>query len=67
MTDSARTAMLIGTALVTGLLVGVGAGVLWAPESGARTRRRLHRVAEHLHDHVGAIADEAKQAVAGLV
>ncbi|WP_053381347.1 YtxH domain-containing protein [Nitrospira moscoviensis] len=67
MNHNAQTAMLSGTALMTGLLVGIGAGLLLAPESGARTRRRLHRLAERLHDHAGVIADEAKQAVTGLL
>ena len=46
MNDNARSLIVGETALVTGLCVGVGAGVLFAPYSGARTRRHLRGFAE---------------------
>lgn len=61
------TAIWGGAALVTGLAVGVGAGLMLAPQSGARTRQHLRHLAAELGEHAGSIADEAKQAVAKLV
>jgi hypothetical protein len=48
MNDNARSLIVSATALVTGLCVGVGAGVLFAPHSGARTRRYLRGFAEDM-------------------
>lgn len=46
MNDNVRSLIVGATALVTGLCVGVGASVLFAPYSGARTRRHLRGIAE---------------------
>ena len=60
MNDNARSPVIVGaTALVTGLCVGVGAGILFAPHSGARTRRHLRSFAE---DRVEDTSEEDKAA-----
>ena len=48
MNDNARSIFVGTTALVTGLCVGVGAGLLFAPYSGARMRRHLRSYAEDM-------------------
>jgi gas vesicle protein len=54
--DNAGSLIVGATALVTGLCVGVGAGVLFAPYSGARTRRYLRSFAEDMvEDTVEAV------------
>ena len=56
MNDNERSLMVGATALVTGLCVGVGAGLLFAPHSGARTRRYLRSFAEDMvEDTVEAV------------
>ena len=56
MHDNARSLIVGATALVTGLCVGVGAGVLFAPHSGARTRRYIRSFAEDMvEDTVEAV------------
>lgn len=46
--------------LLTGIVVGAGAGVLLAPASGARTRRRLGVMVEDLREKGGEIAADAR-------
>ena len=48
MNDNGRVLIVGTTALVTGLCVGVGAGFLFAPYTGARMRRHLRNYAEDL-------------------
>ena len=48
MNDNSRSLIVGTTALVTGLCVGVGAGLLFAPYSGARMRRHLRSYAEDM-------------------
>jgi len=55
--DNARSLIVGATALVTGLCVGVGAGVLFAPHSGARTRRHLKSFAEDMVEDTAEAVD----------
>jgi gas vesicle protein len=59
MNDNARPLIVGATALVTGLCVGVGAGVLFAPHSGARTRRYLRSFAEDMVEDTVEAVDNA--------
>jgi len=56
-----------GFMFLAGMAVGVGTGLLVAPESGARTRRRLREYAEDLGDQITDLADEAKVKVGKFV
>lgn len=47
-------------ALVIGICVGVGTGILFAPHSGARTRRRIKGFAED-------IVEDTAEAVDGVI
>jgi gas vesicle protein len=46
-----------------GLGVGLAAGILYAPNSGAGTRDRIHRKADEALDLVSAKADEGREYV----
>ena len=56
-----------GLLFITGMLVGVGTGLLIAPESGARTRRRLKRYAEDMGEHISDFAEDTRTKVEDLV
>jgi len=49
----------IGLSFFTGCLLGGIAGLLYAPQSGARTRRRLVSVARDVREKAGEMADDA--------
>ena len=54
----------VGSAMFAiGALVGAGAGLLFAPQSGARTRRRLHSLVTDTGERAGELVEEAKLAV----
>lgn len=58
-----------GLLFVTSTVVGLIGGLLAAPQSGARTRKKMHRVYENMkeqvkqdvHDLKGSVAKVAKQ------
>lgn len=58
-----------GLVFVTSSLVGLIGGLLAAPQSGLRTRKKIHRGYGHMKDHVkqevqdlkGSVANVAKQ------
>lgn len=67
MKDRMDGVLMGGLMFLAGLTVGVGTGLLLAPESGARTRRRLRNYAEDLGDQISDIADDTKIKVGKLV
>lgn len=67
MEDDAKFLIIGGIAFATGLLVGVGAGLLMAPQTGARTRRQLSNFVEDLKEDATQFAEEAKDAVGEVV
>ena len=61
-------------ALITGAIVGVGLGILYAPQSGTKTRKQIKDEAlkakdkfsdeyEHLADQVSEFAENAKEKI----
>lgn len=62
-----NTAWGVGFSLLTGLLVGGTAGVLYAPQSGARTRRQLENLAEDMRERAGQITEDTAEAIEKLV
>jgi gas vesicle protein len=46
-----------------GLVAGIGAGILLAPQSGARTRRQLHNLAEDLGAQTSYMLGDAKTSI----
>ena len=67
MDTDARLLILGGLAFTTGLLVGLGTGLLMAPASGARTRRRITDFVEDLQDDATQMAGEAKDAMGDAI
>lgn len=57
----------VGLTLLAGVLVGGVAGLLYAPQSGARTRRRIGNLIEDAKERVSVLEDDAKGAVGSLV
>jgi len=55
-----------GLVFVTSTLVGLMGGLLAAPQSGARTRGKIHRGFEHLKDQVKQYVDDPKGSVANV-
>ncbi len=67
MDTDARLLILGGLAFTTGLLVGLGTGLLMAPASGARTRRRITDFVEDLQDDATQLAGEAKDVMGDAI
>ncbi|SPP65259.1 YtxH domain-containing protein [Nitrospira lenta] len=57
----------VGFTFITGVLAGGVAGLLFAPQSGARTRRRLGNLTEDVKERVGVLAEDTKGAVESMV
>jgi gas vesicle protein len=53
------------TAFAVGALVGAGIALLYAPQSGKKTRDLLARRANELRDKAGEALDESKEMVRG--
>lgn len=49
-----------GLLFLTGMIIGGGVGLLLAPTSGARTRRRLTVVAKDLEQGINGVAADAR-------
>ena len=67
MDNEARYLIIGGLAFATGLIVGLGTGLLLAPQAGARTRRQIGTVVGDLRDDATHLADDAKQAVGEVI
>ncbi len=67
MDNDARFLVIGGLAFATGLLVGVGTGLLIAPQAGSRTRRQIGNFVEDLREDATNIAGDAKDAVEGAL
>ena len=63
MTNGTRS-FWVGSAMFTvGAVIGAGVGLLFAPQSGARTRRQLHLLATDATEKAGQLVEDAKHAV----
>ncbi|MDX2252534.1 MAG: YtxH domain-containing protein [Nitrospira sp.] len=49
-----------GVLFLTGMIIGGGVGLLLAPTSGARTRRRLMVVAKDVEQGINGVAADAR-------
>jgi gas vesicle protein len=56
--DNTRSLIVGASALAIGLCVGVGTGLLFAPQSGARTRRHLRSFAEDMVEDTAEAVDK---------
>ena len=67
MDNDTRFVIFGGLALITGIVLGTGLGMLLAPQSGARTRRQLRNMVEDATERVGEFADDAKDSMNDVV
>lgn len=67
MDNDTRYVMLAGLSLIVGVVLGTGLGLLMAPQSGSRTRRQLKNMMEDASERAGELAEDAKEAVTGMV
>lgn len=59
MTHGRFGVMVGGVSFLAGLVAGGVAGLLYAPQSGVRTRRQLANIADDAMERVGAMAEDA--------
>lgn len=67
MMNSKEGMIIGGLSFLTGLLIGGAVGVLYAPQSGARTRRRIQDFAEDMRERIEEMAEEANGTVSKMV
>lgn len=51
----------LGLSFMMGSLIGGAGGLLYAPQSGLRTRRRNAEFAEDVRDEAGIVTEEARK------
>ena len=56
-----------GLSFLAGLVAGGVAGLLYAPQSGARTRRQLARAADDAKERAGEMVEDATEAAQRVV
>ena len=66
MDTETRTIFLAGISFLTGLILGLGTGILLAPQSGTDTRRRIGEAMEDSSQQVGKWVEDAKGRVQDL-
>lgn len=52
---------------MVGFVSGIGAGILTAPQSGARTRRQLHNLAQDLEEQTNHFVGDAKASLGKVI
>lgn len=67
MTEGTRSTGMGTTAFFAGLVAGIGAGLLLAPQSGARTRRRLENVAKDLQEDTSHMLADTKTSLGNMI
>jgi len=67
MDTDTRYVLFGGLAFITGLVLGTGMGVLMAPQSGTRTRRKIRGFAEDAGERVTELKEDARDAVDHLM
>ena len=55
------------TAFVAGLVAGIGTGLLFASQSGARTRRQLHNLAKDMQEEANQMLGDAKTSIGKVI
>jgi len=67
MDTETRYAVVAGLTFFSGLIFGLGTGVLLAPQSGSRTRRHLRTMVEDMGERAGEWVEDAKDTMNGVV
>jgi gas vesicle protein len=63
MTDGRYGLMGVGLSFLAGCVVGGTAALLYAPQSGTRTRRRIADFAEDVRDRAGDVTEQATEKI----
>ena len=67
MDTETRCAVVAGLTFFSGLIFGLGMGVVLAPQSGSRTRRHLRTMVEDMGERAGELVEDAKDTMNGVV
>ncbi len=67
MTEGTRCTGMSTTTFFAGLMAGIGAGLLLAPQSGARTRRQLENLAKNLQEDTSHMLGDAKTSIGKVI
>lgn len=67
MTEGTRCTGIGTTTFFAGLVAGIGAGLLLAPQSGARTRRQLENVAKNLQEDTSHLLADTKTSLGNMI
>ena len=67
MDSDTRVILCGGLALMTGILLGTGLGLLMAPQAGRRTRRQIKNYLHDTSDRINDLAGETKERMSGYV
>lgn len=67
MTEETRCTGIGTTAFVAGLVAGIGTGLLFASQSGARTRRQLHNLAKDMQEEANQMVGDAKMSIGKVI
>ena len=67
MDNETRCMMFAAISFFSGLVIGLGTGLLLAPQSGTRTRRHLRTVMDDVGEMAGEFMDDAKDTVEDIV
>ncbi len=67
MDSETRCVLVAGLTFFSGLIFGLGIGVLLAPQSGSRTRRHLRTMVEDVGERAGELVEDAKDTVTDIV
>ncbi|MCA9470830.1 MAG: YtxH domain-containing protein [Nitrospirales bacterium] len=67
MDTDTRYVLFGGLAFITGIILGTGMGILMAPQSGSRTRRKIRHFAEDAGERVNEFTEDARGVVDDLM
>lgn len=67
MEENNRALVFGAIAFFSGVMIGLGTGVLLAPQSGERTRRQLHNMALDAQEDAEIVVKDTKDAVSGWI
>ncbi|RMH09454.1 MAG: YtxH domain-containing protein [Nitrospirae bacterium] len=67
MTTEMRCLLGASLGFLSGVVMGLGLGVLVAPQSGSRTRRHLRTMVEDMSEQAGEWVEDAKVALEDLI
>jgi gas vesicle protein len=67
MTEETRCMGIGTTVFVAGFVAGVGTGLLFASQSGARTRRQIHNLAKDMQEEANQMLGDAKMSIGKVI